>query len=382
MKDKATIGLIGLGGIAQNQHLPNLTRAPHVSLKAVCDLRPDVLGQMQKKYNIPVATTNHRELLADPEIDAVVIATREEAHAVLAIEAMEAGKHVYVEKPLGRTPEECGQVVEAQRKTDKFAAVGHNRRMAPAYRKASEILRANGGAKNIHYRISDHYFIWGKQFQPGMRVVHEVCHIFDILRYLTESEVRSVYSVGSRADDEAFTLKFASGCVATIMSSGYVWHDMPKESLEVIADLGGLIVTDFCELETFGLPECAPRYCFEGHTHPDRDAMHQFLLAKQGAQSMKDLRRVQWESMRRMEELRQTAPDSLEYRQLANYVGHHAPISNYMVDKGWLAAVEHFAKCVLAGKLTELATVEDGWQASLITAAAIRSRESGEVVRL
>src|SRR5512138_3338129 len=109
---QATFGIIGAGGIAQSQHLPNLTRAPHVRLKTVCDLRADVLHSMQAKYRVPHATTSHKELLADPEIQAVVIATREDAHAPLTIEALRAGKHVYVEKPLAETPEACAAVVE------------------------------------------------------------------------------------------------------------------------------------------------------------------------------------------------------------------------------------------------------------------------------
>jgi len=93
--DKAVFGLIGAGGIAQSQHLPNLARAPHVRLKTLCDLREEVLGPMQAKYAVPHATTDYRELLADPEIQAVVVATREDAQARLAIEALRAGKHVY-----------------------------------------------------------------------------------------------------------------------------------------------------------------------------------------------------------------------------------------------------------------------------------------------
>lgn len=382
MTDKVVFALIGAGGIAQSQHLPNLSRSDCIELRTLCDLRPEVLGEQQRKYQILQATTQYRAVLSDPAIEAVVIATREEAHASLAIESLRAGKHVYVEKPLAQTPAECEQVVLAQRETGRLLAVGHNRRMAPAYQLAKRLLAQHGGARNIHYRISDTYWIWGKNYPPGMRIVHEVCHVFDILRYLVGSPVVSVYCVASRPDDEAITLTFGNGCVATIMSCGYAHHDMPKESLEIMAELGGLIVTDYAELETFGLKGAQVRYYFAGHTHPDRDEVHQKLLALQGARGLKDLRRAYYLAGERLEELRREQVQTAERREFENYMGHHAPHINYMVDKGWRAAIDHFSGCIRGGALTELATANDAWQASRITEAAIRSRESGEVRRL
>jgi predicted dehydrogenase len=131
MMKRVVFGLIGAGGIAQSQHLPNLARAPHAFLKTLCDVREDVLGQMRQKYAVPHATTDYRSLLADPEIDAVVVATREDAQAPLTIEALRAGKHVYVEKPLAETSAACADVVAAQRDSGRFVAVGFNRRFAP-----------------------------------------------------------------------------------------------------------------------------------------------------------------------------------------------------------------------------------------------------------
>ncbi|MBT4502210.1 MAG: Gfo/Idh/MocA family oxidoreductase, partial [Gemmatimonadetes bacterium] len=89
--EQAVFGIIGAGGIAQSQHLPNLTRSPRVRLKTICDLRGDVLAQMQEKYKVPQAVTDFRELLADAEIDAVVVATKEDMQAELAAEALRAG---------------------------------------------------------------------------------------------------------------------------------------------------------------------------------------------------------------------------------------------------------------------------------------------------
>lgn len=116
---QAVFGIIGAGGIAQSQHLPNIMRAPHARLKTLCDVRADVLHEMQDKYNVPHAVEDYKALLADPGIDAVIVATREDMQALLTIEALGAGKHVYVEKPLATTPAEAARVAKAQEKSGK-----------------------------------------------------------------------------------------------------------------------------------------------------------------------------------------------------------------------------------------------------------------------
>jgi predicted dehydrogenase len=375
--DKAVFGLIGVGGIAQSQHLPNLTRAPHAFLKTVCDLRADVLAAMKEKYRVPFSTTDYRELLADPEIQAVVVATREDMQAKLTIEALRAGKHVYVEKPLASTVEECEAVVAAQQAAGRFVAVDFNRRFAPAYRRAKELLWGDGGPKNIHYRISDTYCRgWGKGCPPGVRVIHEVCHVFDLLRWLTESDVASIYTVKSRDDDEIFTLTFASGCIASITSSGYVTTDLPKERLEAISDQGTVIVEEFVELRAFGFPGVEPVSRYAGHSHPDFEYSHKHLFAKVGAEALYAMRRTAWELA--TAKPADAPPDAAERERFLK----RGQMWNYMVDKGWLAAIDHFAECVATGRKPENADARDGLAASRLSHAAIRSREGSEIVKV
>lgn len=376
--EQAVFGIIGAGGIAQSQHLPNLTRSPRVRLKTICDLREDVLAQMREKYGVPQAVTDFRELLADAEIDAVVVATKEDMQAELAAEVLRAGKHVYVEKPLADTPEKVESVVAAQEESGKYAAVGFNRRMAPAYRKAKEIVDADGGAKNIHYRISDEYWSWGRNLPPGHRVIHEVCHLFDLMRWLTGADPVSIYCADSRPDDEVFVLKFP-GCVASIMDTGYVTMDMPKERLEVVSELGSVIVEEFVELKTYGFKEYDHVYRFPGHSHPDRDSTHKYLLETGGAEVLYAMRRMGWEQRERWKEV-EKGGEFLDRAELELFQSR-APHWNYMVNKGWLSAIDHLAECILTGEQPQLAGAVDGLWSTRITAAAMESRESGEVVR-
>ena len=133
---KARLAVIGTGGLAQSQHIPNLQRAEHAELTVLCDLRRDVLDDLGGKYPDCRLETDHRRVLADPDVDGVIIATREDTHVALTVEALAAGKHVYVEKPLAETEAECARVLAAQRQAGRLVAVGMNRRMAPAYRYA------------------------------------------------------------------------------------------------------------------------------------------------------------------------------------------------------------------------------------------------------
>ena len=380
---QVVFGLIGAGGIGQSQHLPNLSRARNIRLKTVCDLRPELLVQAQQQYGVEHVTQNSRELLKDPEIQAVVIATRVEAHVPLALEALRAGKHVYVEKPLAETPEECERLLSAVENSGRLLAVGHNRRMAPAYQKLREILKAHGGAKNIYYRIADNLYVWGEAagVTPGTRVLHEVCHVFDLMRYLVDSEVASIYCVASRPDDEMIVLKFENGSVASILSSGYMTQDMPKEHLEVVADIGGAIVEDCVELQTFGLPDFDQVYRFAGRIHPEFDTMHRYLYEKQGITALMDLRRIFWEKQYQLEQLERAGViNTPEYRELHKYVHEYAPNPNYTVNKGWQDSVEHLADCILDGRPCELSTAEDGMKVMQLARAAIESRESGHAV--
>ena len=237
--EKAKLAIIGCGGLAQSQHIPNMLKINNAELSIICDLNKDVLDKVGDYYGIKRRETDFSKVLGDPHIDGVVIVTREDSHVPLTLQALESGKHVYVEKPLAETEAECAKVIASQKKYGKIVAIGMNRRMAPAYRYAKELLWKQGGPKNMFYRIADSYCLdWGKAYGEGNRIIHEVCHIFDILRFFTDSEVESLYCVSSRPDDEQIVLKFESGTIATIMGSGYVNSCMPKEHFEAIARIG------------------------------------------------------------------------------------------------------------------------------------------------
>ena len=379
---KAVLGLIGAGYLANAQHLPNLMYTTRARLKTVCDVRDEAVKAAMEKYKIPCGETDYRKVLADDEIEGVVIVTQPAQHAELTVAALRAGKHVFVEKPLAESVAECEAIVAEEKKSGKHVAVGFNRRFAPAYRKAKELLDAAGGARNIYYRISDTYsYTWGVKFPPGVRVFHETCHIFDILRWLVGSEIKTVFCMESRPDDESIMCKFTSGAIATILSSGYATLDWPKEYMEVIAERGGLTVDNFVEMWTYGLASAERRYRFRGHFHPDKEWTQRYLYETFGGEAMRALYamnplRFELEKKRPVE-FEPTAEGAL-YREFLE----KRLAAGYDVDKGWLQSMEHFGECIVTGKKPENASARDGLIAEQLANAVVESRKTGSAVSL
>ena len=377
---KAALAVVGCGKLAQNQHISNIIKSQNARLHTFCDLNTELLDDLVKRFPGTAAETDLQKVLANPEIDGVVIATREDMHVPLAIEALNAGKHVYVEKPLAETPEECAKVVAAEKASGKKLLVGMNRRMAPAYREARDILNRNGGAKALYYRIADAYAIdWGKDFGHGKRMIHEVCHIFDICRFMTGSDVESIYCLSTRPDEENIVMQFGSGATAMILSSGYAPWETPKEHLEAIAEVGVLTIDEFCELNVYGMPGEVFNRKYPGHSHVEREQSHVSWIGNAGLAGITGLRRMLADWQRDVESLDH---DSDEYKRKRDFLDHRLPHINYSVDKGWLGAIEHFADVILNGVPVEAATADDALAAARITRAAVISRAEKRIVHL
>ena len=260
-----------------------------------------------------------------------------------------------------------------------MVAVGFNRRYAPALRKAKEIAHAHGGPHNIHYRMADSYhFTWGKDYPPGVRMFHETCHIFDLFRWFCESEPELIYCVDSRADDEIVIVKMKSGCVCSIMSSGYASINTPKEAMEVVADEGMLMMEHFVELRTHGWTDVEETYRFKGHGHPDLDTIYRWVFEDFGAAGQRSFHK-HWTRMVWHPEQNPT-DDPIEVNLAKHFKDTHGDAIGYHVDKGWLQALDHFAECMLTGDKPDTANARDGMIAELMGEAAVRSRDSGQPV--
>lgn len=149
MGDKLKIGVIGVGSISEH-HIKSYLNNKEVVLHAFCDSNEARVKQKAEKHGVPNTYTDYRDLLADPEIDAVSICTWNNSHAPISIAALDAGKHVLVEKPLCKTVEEAYQVQEAVKRSGKVLQVGFVRRFGTN----TEVLKTfldNGDLGEIYY---------------------------------------------------------------------------------------------------------------------------------------------------------------------------------------------------------------------------------------
>ncbi|MBT1700603.1 Gfo/Idh/MocA family oxidoreductase [Fulvivirgaceae bacterium PWU4] len=144
--DKINIGVIGCNGMGWS-NTNSLLKMQDVDLIGICDVDNNVIRKRLADYaklrtNVPKTYTDYRELLNDKDIDAVVIGTPDHWHCKIMVDAVKAGKHVYVEKPIANSIEECNIMVAAQEKTGKVVQAGQWQRSGPHYRKAIEIVRS------------------------------------------------------------------------------------------------------------------------------------------------------------------------------------------------------------------------------------------------
>lgn len=393
------VAMIGCGNFSRHQHLPNLARIPEAELRAVCDTDAAVAEAAGARYAAGYATTDLARVLADDTVEAVVIAVRDHLQADLTMRALQAGKHVYVEKPLCDNPRDCAEVIRVRDAAERRVAVGFNKRFAPIYRLAQRVMAADGGPRTMYARMADDAWRWAKGYPPGYLILHDLCHLFDLMRWFTDAEVTSVYCAASRPDDEVLILRFANGAVATLLQSGHGTMDMPKERFEAICERGGLAAEDYVELRTYGYRDFEARYTFAGHSHPDHEFMHKYLFAHQGLEGMATLRRMTWEMRQRLESdgpaptkpaSGTTAPSSepapldpeadLDADEARQFVEKTIP--NFLRDQGWMAAMRAFLRDLRQGTVGNHATVEDALAAARIGAAAVRSREDGGVIAL
>lgn len=131
MTEKFRVGVLGAGQIAQAGHFPACRKSPAVELYAICDAANDLRERMVTVHQPARSFADYDDMLSDDKVDAVIVAVADQFHVPLAIRALEAGKSVLVEKPMGVTVEEATELLEAQQRSGKTVIVGHEKRYDP-----------------------------------------------------------------------------------------------------------------------------------------------------------------------------------------------------------------------------------------------------------
>jgi predicted dehydrogenase/threonine dehydrogenase-like Zn-dependent dehydrogenase len=255
--------LVGAGAFGTSMLVPQMKkRRDRFFLKAVVSRSASQGGNFARANQVEVLASDIDVVLKDPSIDLVVIATRHHLHADQAVRALEAGKHVFVEKPLALGWEELDRVASAYRSmtSPPLLMVGFNRRFSPALLKVHDAVATRRAPLVIEYRLNAGYIPldhWVHGSEGGGRNVGEACHMYDVFRALVGKPARAVSATaidpGSlpyrRDDNFSATITYEDGSLAHLIYTALgPKTGLGKERIEVFCDGETYVVDDFKSL--------------------------------------------------------------------------------------------------------------------------------------
>ncbi|MCA1592543.1 MAG: bi-domain-containing oxidoreductase [Acidobacteria bacterium] len=250
------VGLVGAGGYATGMLLPAF-KAAGAQFQAITTASGISALNTGRQFGFAACASSAEEIINDPSVNLVVIATRNDTHATLARRALESGRHVFVEKPLALTDSELNEVLEAAGESATTLTVGFNRRFSPLARRAKEFFEGRRAPLSIVYRVNagrlppDH---WAQnELEGGGRIVAEVCHFIDLMQFWTDALPVRVYAeaVAGRnheivdEDSVLITLRFADGSNGSIAYLAEGDKSLAKERAEIFGEGRSFVLDDF-----------------------------------------------------------------------------------------------------------------------------------------
>jgi len=270
--DRIRVGIIGAGAFAVGMHLPNLQKLKDkYEIRAICNHTGAKAQAIARQFGAEYSTTDYQEILADPNIELIMICTRHNLHGRLVMKSLLAGKHIFVEKPLCTRMPELEAIKEFFDSTINIGnrevpclLVGFNRRFSPYIQEIKKHTVKRINPLFIHYRMNAGYLPldhWVHGEEGGGRIIGEACHIIDLFSFLIDSKVKS-YGVSSmvpttgslsKTDNKSIFLEYDDGSVASLGYLSLGSKDLNKEYLEVHFDEKTIIVDDYKALKGYGV---------------------------------------------------------------------------------------------------------------------------------
>jgi predicted dehydrogenase/threonine dehydrogenase-like Zn-dependent dehydrogenase len=252
--------LVGAGAFGTSMLVPQMARRPdRFFLRGVVSRNATASGNFARANQVEVLASDLDAVLADPGFDLVVSATRHHEHAGQVVRCLEAGKPVFVEKPLAISWEELDRVVRARAAIAEppMVMVGFNRRFSPAMRAIREAIANRKGPLVVHYRLNGGYIPpdhWIQGPQGGGRNLGEACHMYDCFRSLAGAPVASVDATAIdpgelpylRSDNFSASLRYADGSLCTLTYTALGPKEgLAKERVEVFCEGEAYVLDDF-----------------------------------------------------------------------------------------------------------------------------------------
>jgi predicted dehydrogenase/threonine dehydrogenase-like Zn-dependent dehydrogenase len=260
------VGIIGSGGFVQGNHLPNLQELNNLyTIHAICDKNQVLAANLAHKYGAAFSTTDYHAILEDKSIDFVIIGTRHNLHSKLAIECLQAGKHVLVEKPLAMTLDELTELDAEIKKSDKHLTVGFNRRYSPFALVIKDIFKDRISPAMITYRINAGSFPLNNwihdPIEGGGRIIGEACHFIDFISFVIDRSLvqHSFYNIPidkkvvQANDNVAVNFSYSDGSVANMVYTSIGNKQMDKERIEIFCDNKSIVLDNFTRMDCYGV---------------------------------------------------------------------------------------------------------------------------------
>lgn len=257
-KNKIGIGIIGTGTFAQNYLLPAIKQTD-CDFIGISDSSSLLSKNVSAKFGFKTAYSDGLELIENPEINLVFCASRHDSHFKFVNAALNAGKAVYVEKPLAVNQTELDEIESNINKSGGQLMVGFNRRFSESFVNIKKFFEQRKMPMNMIYRVNagqipkNH---WVQQPEQGGRIIGEACHFIDTLSFLCNSlpvevfaqSVSSPSSELSNNDNVSINIKFADGSIGTIIYSSAGDSSLPKEYCEVFSEGKSATMNNFKEV--------------------------------------------------------------------------------------------------------------------------------------
>jgi predicted dehydrogenase len=250
------VALVGAGNLARWVHLPILQKSRGLQLRAICSTSGARGLSYAKRFGAAYCCADLDEVLHDRDVDVVFILTRNQHHASQAVKALEAGKHVFVEKPMALTADECRLLEHTVRETGRQLTVGFNRRFSPYYLEQKQQLRGRSVPVVVNCRVNSPGIsgaYWMADPAIGGAILGEACHFVDLMRWLLDSEplVVSAYSLPANRKEPVGTnnlvasFRFADGSIGSLTYTTVGSRTSAGERVEVFAQGAGAWTENF-----------------------------------------------------------------------------------------------------------------------------------------
>ncbi len=261
-KKQINLGLIGAGVFARNTMLPAMQASGLYYFKGMATTGGIASAQANEVFPFDYTTNDYKKLLEDPDVDLIAVSTQHNSHAKFVIAALEAGKHVYVEKPLCLTLEELEQIETAYRDNSGELFCGLNRRHAPLIKEIRKELQTDKIPAVYDYIANAGYIPpnhWTQdESKGGGRIIGEAVHFIDTIQSLDGSELTELNisfaanPAYPKKDNAIISLHLASGAIGTIIYTSMGSKKYPKEQLRVFSNGSVYVLDNYVGLMKYG----------------------------------------------------------------------------------------------------------------------------------